>query len=228
MDVVSTYEGHSKINRYKDCVAILKKNPGRNGKDGVYTIYPDGKGKKKVYCDMTTDGGGWTAIQRRQDGSADFYRTWSEYKQGFGDPSKNYWIGNDAIYDLTKNKDQELRVDLQRFNGDTAYALYSTFYIGDEGSKYKLTVSGYSGTAGDSLKYHNGYKFTTKDQDNDRHGGNCARQYHGGWWYKYCYTSNLNGQNAKSAVTDTKSIVWQGWKGNEALKRTVMMIRHKN
>ncbi|XP_062583782.1 fibrinogen-like protein A, partial [Saccostrea cucullata] len=120
------------VNRYKDCVAILKKNPGRKGKDGVYTIYPDGKGKKKVYCDMTTDGGGWTAIQRRQDGSTDFYRTWSEYKQGFGDPSKNYWIGNDVIFELTKNKDQELRIELQRFNGAEAYAQYSTFHIGDK------------------------------------------------------------------------------------------------
>ncbi|XP_062597423.1 tenascin-like [Saccostrea cucullata] len=63
---------------------------------------------------------------------------------------------------LTKNKDQELRVDLHSFNGDEAYAQHSTFYIADEDTKYKLTVSGFSGTAGDSLKYHNGSKFTTR------------------------------------------------------------------
>ncbi|XP_062599245.1 fibrinogen-like protein A, partial [Saccostrea cucullata] len=155
VNVVSTYDVtklskdvFQDVHKYKDCSIILKKNSGRKGKDGVYTIYPDGNRKKKVYCDMTTKGGGWTAIQRRQDNSTDFYRTWSEYKQGFGDPSKNCWIGNDAIYELTKNKDQELRVELQRFNGDEAYAQYSTFYVGDEASKYVLTVSGYSGTAG--------------------------------------------------------------------------------
>ncbi|XP_062602921.1 angiopoietin-4-like, partial [Saccostrea cucullata] len=154
VNVVSTYDVtklskdvFQDVHKHKDCSSILKKNSGRKGKDGVYTINLAGNRKKKVYCDMTTKGGGWTAIQRRQDGSTDFYRTWSEYKQGLGDPSKNYWIGNDAIYELTKNKDQELRVDLQRFNGDKKYAQYSTFNVGNEDSKYKLTVSGYSGTA---------------------------------------------------------------------------------
>ncbi|XP_062597371.1 fibroleukin-like, partial [Saccostrea cucullata] len=152
----------------KDCWDILQKYPSLEGRDGVYRISVAYE-VKSVYCDMRTDGGGWTVIQRRLDNSTDFYRTWSEYKQGFGDPSKNYWIGNDAIFELTKNKDQELRVELQRFNGDEAYAQYSTFYVGDMYNKYKLTVSGYSGTAGDSMNYHNGYrsKFSTKDKDND-------------------------------------------------------------
>ncbi|XP_062609819.1 ficolin-2-like [Saccostrea cucullata] len=213
---------------YRNCLDILRKFPSLQGIDGVFEITIASK-PKFVYCDMTTEGGGWTAIQRRQDGSTDFYRTWSEYKQGFGDPSKNYWIGNDAIYELTKNKDQELRVELQRFNGDTAYAQYSTFYVGDEGSKYKFTVSGYSGTAGDSLDYHNGMKFTTKDQDNDGNSGHCAVSYHGAWWYNNCHHSNLNGLYLQSGVSGAHYAAWYVWKSKwEALKQTVMMIRHRN
>ena len=46
----------------------------------------------------------------------------------------------------------------------------------------------------DSLEYSNGYKFTTKDQDNDGwSGGQCAQAYRGAWWYYNCHRSNLNG-----------------------------------
>ncbi|XP_062604379.1 ficolin-1-like [Saccostrea cucullata] len=178
---------------------------------------------------MTTDGGGWTTIQKREDGDLDFYRTWNEYKEGFGNASKNYWLGNDAIYVLTRHKDQELRVELQRFNGEKAYAKYSTFYIGNEDSKYILTVSGYSGTAGDSLGPHNGMGFTTKDQDNDNKASyNCAINHQGAWWYHLCTNSNLNGKYALSAVTSHKSPYWYSWtNGYRALQSTVMMIRHK-
>ena len=57
---------------------------------------------------------------------------------------------------------------------NTAYASYSTFYIGSSTTDYTLHVSGYSGTAGDSLAYHNGQKLSTKDNDNDGYGGNCV------------------------------------------------------
>ncbi|XP_061176260.1 fibrinogen-like protein A [Saccostrea echinata] len=209
------------------CYDRLKRNPSLKGKDDVYDIVVDSK-ITSVYCDMTTDGGGWTVLQKRIDGSTDFYRTWEEYKHGFGHPKKNYWIGNDAIHALTKDQDQELRVDLQRFNGKKAFAEYSTFYIGNEADKYRLTVSGYNGTAGDSLAWHNGMKFSTKDQDNDNwSSSNCASTWHGAWWYNECHKSNLNGAYAKSALSSWSYPVWEHWKRNEALKQTVIMIRYK-
>ncbi len=44
---------------------------------------------------------GWTVIQRRSNGSVDFYRGWDEYKNGFGDLRTEFWLGNEKIHQLT-------------------------------------------------------------------------------------------------------------------------------
>ncbi|CAG2198123.1 Angiopoietin-related protein 1,Veficolin-1,Ficolin-1-A,Angiopoietin-1,Fibrinogen C domain-containing protein 1,Ryncolin-1,Tenascin-N,Angiopoietin-related protein 7,Angiopoietin-related protein 6,Ficolin-3,Fibrinogen C domain-containing protein 1-B,Fibroleukin,Fibrinogen-like protein 1,Ficolin-1,Ficolin-1-B,Fibrinogen beta chain,Angiopoietin-4,Tenascin-R,Ryncolin-2,Techylectin-5B,Fibrinogen C domain-containing protein 1-A,Protein scabrous,Microfibril-associated glycoprotein 4,Fibrinogen-like protein A,Rynco len=157
------------------------------------SLLPSGGAGFKAFCDMKTDGGRWTVFQRRQDGKVDFYRGWEEYAKGFGNLRTEFWLGNDKLYKLTSNGHYELRVDLEDFNGDKAFAKYSTFYIGDKSTNYRLTVKGYSGTAGDSLKYHNNQAFSTKDEDNDSDSSDCADRYKGAWWYRECHYSNLNG-----------------------------------
>ena len=59
-----------------------------------------------------------------------------------------------------------------------------SYRVEDEDQGYRLHISGYSGTAGDSLDYHNGRKFSTRDKDNDEGGRNCAQIYKEGWWFK--------------------------------------------
>ncbi|XP_063430101.1 ficolin-1-like [Mytilus trossulus] len=97
---------------------------------------------------MATDGGGWTVFQRRRDGVTDFYRGWIDYERGFGNPENEFWLGNGNIHALTSQRRYQLRIDLKDFDGNTRYAVYSTFSIGDADSKYKLTIGGYTGTAG--------------------------------------------------------------------------------
>ena len=83
---------------YKDCKEAFGKG---NRLSGVYTVNPDNEIPFQVYCDMHTDGGGWTVFQRRMDGSVDFYRNWNDYVNGFGDLKGEFWLGLEKIYRLT-------------------------------------------------------------------------------------------------------------------------------
>uniref|UniRef100_A0AAQ5Z720 Fibrinogen C-terminal domain-containing protein n=1 Tax=Amphiprion ocellaris TaxID=80972 RepID=A0AAQ5Z720_AMPOC len=182
---------------------------------GEVDIYPQGKEGRvvRVYCDMETDGGGWTVFQRRMNGKTDFYRTWSEYSAGFGNLSEEFWLGNELLHNLTSVGPVSLRVDMRSGN-DTGYAHYPIFSVDSEERQYTLTVSGYTGTAGDSMKYHNGRPFSTRDKDPDPLGIHCARAYMGGWWYKNCYKTNLNGLYGTNS--NNQGIVWIDWKGKDS------------
>ena len=76
----------------------------------------------------------------------DFYRDWAEYKTGFGAVNGEFWLGNDNIHLLTKRHNQKLKIELT-YNGQVKFADYSTFWIENEAQKYKLTVSGFSGSS---------------------------------------------------------------------------------
>ena len=160
----------------------------------MYKIRPDNGPSFQVYCDMSTDGGGWTVFQRRIDGTENFYRNWLAYKTGFGKLNGNFWLGLEKIHRITaKDSRHILRVEVRHKNGKNGYAKYTTFRVSDESDKYRLTVGGYSGNAGDSLAYHNGMFFSTYDRDNDEWPLNCAKNTRGAWWQKSCQYSNLNG-----------------------------------
>ena len=190
---------------------------------GIYKIYPHGTRGFLVRCDMSTNSGGWTVIQRRIS-SSDFYKTWNEYQTGFGNLSENFWLGNQQIHFITSQGWYELRVDMKKSENDTAYAAYNVFTVGDVDSRYKLNVEGYHGDAGDSLWPHNGYRFSTKDRDNDAYRGNCASLYNGAWWYKSCHNSNLNGVYGRT--TYGKGINWDSYSGlRQSLIETEMKVR---
>ncbi|KAM7355174.1 fibrinogen C domain-containing protein 1-like isoform 1-T4 [Cochliomyia hominivorax] len=182
-------------------------------------------------CDLKTLDGGWTVIQRRQDGSENFYRNWSEYAEGFGNVNGEFFIGLEKLHALTTSGDiQELYIILEDFEGIRKYARYGEFEIDSESNEYMLTVGEYSGNAGDSLKGHNGMKFSTKDRDNDLSKKNCAEVWKAAWWYTVCYNSNLNGQYyVGEKIKSEGGVVWGAFKGLKySLKFTQMMIRTRD
>lgn len=195
----------------KDCSQALL-----NGEvtSGLYTIYLNGDRTQplQVFCDMAEDGGGWIVFLRRQNGKEDFYRNWKNYVAGFGDPKDEFWIGLENLHKISSQGQYELRVDL-RDRGETAYAVYDKFSVGDAKTRYRLRVDGYSGTAGDSMTYHNGRSFSTFDKDNDSAITNCALSYKGAFWYKNCHRVNLMGRYGDN--NHSQGVNWFHWKGHE-------------
>ena len=165
---------------------------------------------------------------------------------------KEYWLGLDNIYALTNRQDvvMQLRVFLENFTDENATAYYDNFSLTDQvhpqnqfresiafnnhslflnfQTLYKLNLGEYSGSGGDSLSFHSGASFTTIDKDQDTWSNNCSGLYLGGWWYRDCQNSNLNGHNYGTGESTPygKGIVWNTFNGYyDSLKSDVMAIR---
>ncbi|XP_008065271.1 angiopoietin-2 isoform X3 [Carlito syrichta] len=212
---------------FRDCAEVFKAG---HTTSGIYTLtFPNSTEEIKAYCDLETGGGGWTIIQRREDGSVDFQRTWKEYKVGFGNPSGEYWLGNEFVAQLTNQQRYMLKIHLKDWEGNEAYSLYEHFYLSSEELNYRIHLKGLTGTAGKiSSISQPGNDFSTKDADNDKCICKCSQMLTGGWWFDACGPSNLNGMYYPQRQNTNKfnGIKWYYWKGSGySLKATTMMIR---
>jgi len=179
---------HQAIHENRDC--LYWKNFGYKN-DGLYYIDMNRK-RKRVFCDMTKNGGGWTVIQRRFNGSESFSRT-----------SYTFFY----IHELTKDTEDTLvRLEGTLLFNNIAhhhYTILEGFRIEDEANKFRLHTgqsSGDESIAGftDDWKSHNEIYFSTKDQDNNYFNlqNNCATTYNAGWWFGgwTCFYIALNGK----------------------------------
>ncbi|XP_070173037.1 fibrinogen C domain-containing protein 1-like [Littorina saxatilis] len=207
-----------------NCVDWLKLDP----RSGIRTVNISGD-PITVYCDQTTDNGGWIVFQRRIDASTDFFRNWTDYRNGFGDMEGNFWLGLDKLHSLTTSQKCELRVDLRKWDGSKGHATYSGFFVEGVGHNFALQYDKFTGgNAGDSLSQHRGQHFSTRDRDHDTNSMNCAQYFHGAWWYDFCHVSNLNGKYKTSSSAPSKDgMYWDTFVGvnTYSMKFTEMKIR---
>uniref|UniRef100_A0A914VSR8 Fibrinogen C-terminal domain-containing protein n=1 Tax=Plectus sambesii TaxID=2011161 RepID=A0A914VSR8_9BILA len=197
---------------------------------GEYQISPPSVNPFPVICDMDTDGGGWTIIQRRTSGSLEFWnQTWQEYKIGFNNGLQhNYWLGLDRIHSLTTKDGPNVTLRIDIFHNRCPPNLCGLgydpngywhsewdFYIEGDATNYTMHVSiAKSGNLTsqddqDLLHYFNNNRpFTTYDRDNDIYpDGNCAEyNFLGGWWHSWCTSFALNG-----VYDQTGPLGWGGY-----------------
>ncbi|XP_018611716.2 fibrinogen gamma chain-like isoform X2 [Scleropages formosus] len=223
----------------KDCQEIANKGARTSG---LYMVKPlKAKESFLVYCEIDSTGSGWTVLQRRRDGSVDFYKNWVQYKEGFGylspDDTSEFWLGNEKIHLLSTQSPVTyiLRIELKDWEGNKTHADYAMFKLAPEADQYRLTYAHYyGGDAGDAFdgydfgddptdKFytsHNGMQFSTRDQDNDKYHGNCAQQDGSGWWMNRCHAAHLNGRYYRGGRYTVKNtdgfdfdngIIWATW-----------------
>ena len=195
-DDINHYSTHPFTAPIRSCCDLRIFPPDRVP-TGVYKMSMGTFATANVYCDMTTDNGGWIVIQRnRKNSQLSFNKNWREYEEGFGDLNKDFWAGLELMHTLTQRGQWEMRVDYQKNDKTWSYLHYNQFSVGSASEEYPLTVGGYSGsiTSGHAL-YYNGMKFSTPDNDNDGWSDdNCAAIHKSGYWHRSCRYVNPNQQ----------------------------------
>ncbi|XP_004078707.1 angiopoietin-related protein 4 [Oryzias latipes] len=201
---------------------------------GVYSVQPAGSEPFSVFCEMTADGG-WTVIQRRQDGSVDFDQLWAAYEKGFGSLEGEFWLGLQNIHSIVQDNSYVLSIQLSDW-GEDFVSVHLPIQLGGKQTNYSLLVqepvaanSLQSSLGSDSAAA--GLSFSTPDRDNDlKVDISCAKLLSGGWWFSNCGRSNLNGRYFQSPPPKQRhqrkqGIFWKTWRGRYyPLKSSVMMI----
>uniref|UniRef100_A0A8D0VUS7 Angiopoietin like 4 n=1 Tax=Sus scrofa TaxID=9823 RepID=A0A8D0VUS7_PIG len=213
----------------RDCQELFEEGERQSG---LFQIQPQGSPPFLVNCKMTSDGG-WTVIQRRQDGSVDFNQPWEAYKDGFGDPKGEFWLGLEKVHRIMGDRGSRLAVQLQDWEGN-AESLQFPVHLGGEDTAYSLQLTApVASKLGATIDTPSGLSlpFSTWDQDHDLRGDkNCAKILSGGWWFGTCSHSNLNGQYFHSIPRQReqrkKGIFWKTWRGRYyPLQATTMLIQ---
>lgn len=191
---------------------------------------------KQVFCEMIDAGGGWTVIQRREDGNEKFDRNWAEYSNGFGDVTKDFWLGNTAIHLLTSTVEgTELRLEMTLCNGEKFVTKYKSFRVGTPESNFKLLAIeefNYDGIGDwryvgqtEGLVYNLGWEFSTAK---DSSSNDCVNQMGGGgWWYNACATFvNVNAKfGCEQPYPSGNFYFWSAIRQKRDIKKVKMMIR---
>lgn len=155
---------------------------------GKYLLKTGTYSTSAAYCDMETNGGGWTVIMRRSNIEFSFERLYHEYEDGFGELDGEFWYGLRQLRDITSRTPYEMQLDM--FDGandmeSTSNASYSNFKV--EGDDYTLTLGNFSGSDPelmDNLIQFNNRPFIAEREkqqwiDIDR----CIHDFKAGWWY---------------------------------------------
>ncbi|XP_055599988.1 angiopoietin-related protein 7-like [Uranotaenia lowii] len=112
-------------------------------RSGVYRLQPQSGFQEsfEAFCDQEYEGGGWTVIQNRLNGSVNFFRGWEAYEKGFGDLRGEFWLGLSKMHELSYSKPHELHIILEDYEGKQVVAKYDSFQVPKKSTNYRWELS---------------------------------------------------------------------------------------
>ena len=180
-----------------------------------------------------------TIVMTHQAGQDNFAEaTWSEFKAGFHDEQNGeYYIGNDALYNLLSVGELVLRIDMWTTDDTYIAAEFSGLVMSEESANFALTFGAYergTATAGGMVTYLSGSPFSTHDDDNSG-ASNCTQEHPSAWWYlvntdvsfpnnsvsRECFTSQLTSATGMTwALEDSDGVIT----GQVSIHKVVMRL----
>ncbi|XP_058839038.1 ficolin-1-like [Topomyia yanbarensis] len=118
---------------------------------------------------------------------------------------------------------------MKRRNGKLEGARYAWVTVAGEDEDYRLDLGSYAyGSAGQTMEYSRGAKFSTSDRDNDGTGKECADQLRSGWWFRDCKDPPANTKQSNiPSLCDHPLHPYEGhfYMGDICLEETRILIR---
>lgn len=176
--------------------------------NGIYWLDHDGYGGDapfQTYCDMSTDGGGWTMVLLSNASVSTCPQPY--WDQVVNDINYNGTLSSDITsFDLFlgvkfwNDLGTQMRLDMGEAPGNLSHRALYDFSL-NESNYYALSMSNEQvtihteGTGSPGMyTYHNGRPLSTRDADHDASSSSCVNYYNkAAWWYANCWSGSFWG-----------------------------------